>query len=58
MEEPVQQEQDEQQERQDLEYNDPNEDQGDVRRRLRDRVLLKKRKAEAEEKETNQWDFG
>lgn len=28
MEEPVQQEQDEQQERQDLEYNDPNEDQG------------------------------
>lgn len=58
MEEPVQQEQDEQQERQDLEYNDPNEDQGDVRRRLRDRDLLKKRKAEAEEKETNQWDFG
>ncbi|PWA30649.1 hypothetical protein CCH79_00009173, partial [Gambusia affinis] len=29
-----------------------------IRRRLRDRELLRKRKAEAEEKETNQWVFG
>lgn len=41
-----------------LEYMYKNEDQGDIRRRLRDRDLLKKRKAEAEEKETDQWDFG
>ncbi|CAL9700028.1 unnamed protein product [Knipowitschia caucasica] len=40
-----------------LEYNNQN-DQGDFRRRLRDRDLLKKRKAEAEEKETDEWDFG
>nr|XP_046272344.1 skin secretory protein xP2 isoform X2 [Scatophagus argus] len=32
----------------------PNEDQGGIRRRLRDRDLLRKRKAEAEEKATNQ----
>lgn len=31
---------------------------GGIRRRLRDRDLLRKRKAEAEEKETNQWVFG
>ncbi|XP_075888541.1 hemogen isoform X2 [Nelusetta ayraudi] len=43
-----------QQERQELEYKEPNEDQGGIRRRLRDRDLLRKRKAEAEEKETNQ----
>ncbi|KAM9362861.1 uncharacterized protein hemgn isoform 2-T2 [Symphorus nematophorus] len=43
-----------QQEKQELEYKDPNEDQGGIRRRLRDRDLLRKRKAEAEEKETNQ----
>lgn len=42
----------------DVEYKIQNEDQGDIRRRLRDRDLLKKRKAEAEEKETDQWDFG
>lgn len=41
-----------------LEYKIQNEDQGNIRRRLRDRDLLKKRKAEAEEKETDQWDFG
>ncbi|XP_029949910.1 uncharacterized protein hemgn isoform X2 [Salarias fasciatus] len=39
---------------QDSESKNPNEDQGGIRRRLRDRDLLKKRKAEAEEKETNQ----
>ncbi|CAN9510299.1 unnamed protein product [Ophioblennius macclurei] len=43
---------------QDSEYKNPNEDQGGIRRRLRDRDLLKKRKAEAEEKETNQWVLG
>ncbi|XP_060942203.1 uncharacterized protein hemgn [Limanda limanda] len=31
------------------------ETEGGIRRRLRDRDLLRKRKAEAEEKETNQW---
>ncbi|KAJ0050764.1 hypothetical protein NL108_005898 [Boleophthalmus pectinirostris] len=40
-----------------VEYKSQNE-QGDFRRRLRDRDLLKKRKAEAEEKETDEWDFG
>ncbi|XP_070779600.1 brain acid soluble protein 1 isoform X2 [Enoplosus armatus] len=39
---------------QESEYKNPNEDQGGIRRRLRDRDLLRKRKAEAEEKETNQ----
>ncbi|XP_054875796.1 skin secretory protein xP2 isoform X1 [Poeciliopsis prolifica] len=34
------------------------EEEGGIRRRLRDRELLRKRKAEAEEKETNQWVFG
>ncbi|XP_051239751.1 skin secretory protein xP2 isoform X2 [Dicentrarchus labrax] len=43
-----------QQEKQESEYKNPNEDQGGIRRRLRDRDLLRKRKAEAEEKETNQ----
>ncbi|XP_030613974.1 uncharacterized protein hemgn isoform X1 [Archocentrus centrarchus] len=46
------------QEKQDLEYKNPNEDEGGIRRRLRDRDLLRKRKAEAEEKETNQWVLG
>lgn len=31
---------------------------GGIHRRLRDRDLLRKRKAEAEEKETNQWVYG
>ncbi|XP_074520025.1 uncharacterized protein hemgn isoform X2 [Halichoeres trimaculatus] len=43
-----------QQENQELEYKNPEEDQGGIRRRLRDRDLLRKRKAEAEAKETNQ----
>ncbi|XP_037328864.2 uncharacterized protein hemgn isoform X2 [Pungitius pungitius] len=43
-----------QQENQESDYKNSNEDQGGIRRRLRDRDLLKKRKAEAEEKETNQ----
>ncbi|XP_022625837.1 nischarin-like isoform X1 [Seriola dumerili] len=47
-----------QQEKQESEYKNPNEDQGGIRRRLRDRDLLRKRKAEAEEKETNQWVYG
>ncbi|XP_071361388.1 hemogen isoform X3 [Trachinotus anak] len=47
-----------QQEKQESEYKNPSEDQGGIRRRLRDRDLLRKRKAEAEEKETNQWVFG
>ncbi|XP_018517074.1 calphotin isoform X1 [Lates calcarifer] len=44
--------------KQESEYKNPNDDQGGIRRRLRDRDLLRKRKAEAEEKETNQWVFG
>ncbi|XP_062386683.1 skin secretory protein xP2 isoform X2 [Sardina pilchardus] len=36
------------------ERKDPNDEEGGIRRRLRDRDLLKKRKAEAEEKATNQ----
>ncbi|KAI3353099.1 hypothetical protein L3Q82_019668, partial [Scortum barcoo] len=47
-----------QQEKQELEYKNPNEEQGGILRRLRDRDLLRKRKAEAEEKETNQWVLG
>lgn len=47
-----------QQEKQESESKNWNEDQGGIRRRLRDRDLLRKRKAEAEEKETNQWVFG
>ncbi|XP_029007553.1 uncharacterized protein hemgn isoform X2 [Betta splendens] len=43
-----------QQGKKDMEYENPNDDQGGIRRRLRDRNLLRKRKAEAEEKETNQ----
>lgn len=58
MEESVQQQPQQEPEQPDLEYKSQNEDQGDIRRRLRDRDLLKKRKAEAEEKETDQWDFG
>ncbi|XP_022073879.2 uncharacterized protein hemgn [Acanthochromis polyacanthus] len=46
-----------QQEKPESEYIKPNEEeQGGIRRRLRDRDLLKKRKAEAEEKD--QWIFG
>ncbi|XP_028299729.1 hemogen [Gouania willdenowi] len=41
-----------------LESTNSKEDEGGIRCRLRDRNLLRKRKAEAEEKETNQWDFG
>lgn len=59
MDEPLQQEvPQEQQEQPKLEFIETNEEQGGIRRRLRDRDLLRKRKAEAEEKETNQWDFG
>lgn len=58
MEESVQQELQQEPEQPELEYKSQNEDQGDIRRRLRDRDLLKKRKAEAEEKDTDQWDFG
>ncbi|XP_024145455.1 skin secretory protein xP2 isoform X1 [Oryzias melastigma] len=47
-----------QQERQELEDKIQNEEEGGIRRRLRDRDLLRKRKAEAEEKETYQWVFG
>ncbi|XP_075947472.1 hemogen [Anarhichas minor] len=47
-----------QQEKQVSEYKNLNEDQGGIRCRLRDRDLLRKRKAEAEEKETNQWVLG
>ncbi|XP_042341497.1 fibrous sheath CABYR-binding protein isoform X2 [Plectropomus leopardus] len=43
-----------QEKKQESEYKNPNEEQGGIRRRLRDRDLLRKRKAEAEEKETNQ----
>ncbi|XP_029292707.1 skin secretory protein xP2 isoform X2 [Cottoperca gobio] len=43
-----------QQEKQELEYKHLNEEQGGIRRRLRDRDLLRKRKAEAEAKETNE----
>nr|XP_046181224.1 hemogen isoform X1 [Oncorhynchus gorbuscha] len=41
-----------------LEYKNPNDNQGGIQRRLRDRDLLKKRKAEAEEKAINQWVYG
>ncbi|XP_071391966.1 cyclin-dependent kinase inhibitor 1C isoform X2 [Centroberyx affinis] len=41
-------------EKPELEYKNPDDNQGGIRRRLRDRDLLRKRKAEAEEKETNQ----
>ncbi|XP_019956782.2 hemogen isoform X1 [Paralichthys olivaceus] len=47
-----------QQDKQEMEYKNPNDDQGGIHRRLRDRDLLRKRKAEAEEKETNQWVLG
>ncbi|XP_061536095.1 uncharacterized protein hemgn [Phycodurus eques] len=44
---------------QEIEYKSQNEeDQGGIRRRLRDRELLKRRRAETEEKETYQWDLG
>ncbi|KAK2852209.1 hypothetical protein Q7C36_007410 [Tachysurus vachellii] len=36
----------------------PDDDQGGTGRRLRDRDLLRKRKAEAEERATNQWVYG
>ncbi|XP_078118171.1 hemogen isoform X2 [Sander vitreus] len=41
-------------EKQESEYKNQNEDQGGICRRLRDRDLLRKRRAEAEDKETNQ----
>ncbi|XP_061684609.1 proline-rich protein 36 isoform X3 [Syngnathoides biaculeatus] len=42
-----------------IKYKSQNEeDQGGIRRRLRDRELLKRRRAEAEEKETYQWVLG
>ncbi|XP_056266353.1 uncharacterized protein hemgn isoform X1 [Pseudoliparis swirei] len=41
-------------EKQESAYKHSNEDQGGIHHRLRDRNLLRKRKAEAEEKETNQ----
>ncbi|KAG9275754.1 hemogen [Astyanax mexicanus] len=41
-----------------VEEKAPDEDQGGIGRRLRDRDLLRKRKAEAEEKATNQWVYG
>lgn len=47
-----------QQEKQESDYVNPNEDKGGIGRRLRDRDLLRKRKAEAQEKETNQWVLG
>ncbi|XP_034401705.1 actin cytoskeleton-regulatory complex protein PAN1 isoform X1 [Cyclopterus lumpus] len=47
-----------QQEKQESEHKHSNEDQGGIRHRLRDRNLLRKRKVEAEEKETNQWVSG
>ncbi|XP_049576299.1 hemogen isoform X1 [Syngnathus scovelli] len=41
------------------EYEGQNEeDQGGIRRRLRDRELLKRKRAEAEQKETHQWVLG
>ncbi|KAM9770241.1 uncharacterized protein hemgn isoform 1-T1 [Menidia menidia] len=43
---------------QELELKNQIEEEGGIRRRLRDRDLLRKRKAEAEEKETNQWVWG
>ncbi|KAM9857269.1 uncharacterized protein hemgn isoform 2-T2 [Aulostomus maculatus] len=43
-----------QQEVQETECKSPNEDRGGIHRRLRDRELLRKRRAEAEEKETYQ----
>ncbi|XP_029605484.1 actin cytoskeleton-regulatory complex protein PAN1 isoform X1 [Salmo trutta] len=45
-------------EKPELEYKNPNDNQGGIQRRLRDRDLLKKRKAEAEEKAINQWVYG
>ncbi|XP_035025059.2 hemogen [Hippoglossus stenolepis] len=45
-----------QQEKQETEYKNPNDDQGGIHRRLRDRDLLRKRKAETEEKD--QWVLG
>ncbi|XP_018591292.1 hemogen isoform X2 [Scleropages formosus] len=39
-------------------YKEPDDNQDGIRRRLRDRELLKKRKAEAEEKATYQWVHG
>ncbi|KAL1023781.1 hypothetical protein UPYG_G00046030 [Umbra pygmaea] len=45
-------------EKPELDYNNPDDSQGGIRRRLRDRDLLKKRKAEVEEKATTQWVYG
>ncbi|KAL4640452.1 hemogen isoform X1 [Arapaima gigas] len=41
-----------------LEHKEPDDSQDGIHRRLRDRELLKKRKAEAEEKATYQWVYG
>ncbi|KAB5581317.1 hypothetical protein PHYPO_G00174190 [Pangasianodon hypophthalmus] len=41
-----------------VEVKVPDDDQGGTGRRLRDRDLLRKRKAEAEERATNQWVYG
>ncbi|XP_072534711.1 uncharacterized protein hemgn [Salminus brasiliensis] len=41
-----------------VEVKSADDDQGGIGRRLRDRDLLRKRKAEAEEKATNQWVYG
>ncbi|KAL7878160.1 hypothetical protein SRHO_G00048030 [Serrasalmus rhombeus] len=41
-----------------VEVKAPDDDKGGIGRRLRDRDLLRKRKAEAEEKATNQWVYG
>ncbi|CAL8331689.1 unnamed protein product [Lota lota] len=41
-----------------LDRQEPETNQGGILRRLRDRDLLRKRKAEAEEKETKQWVYG
>ncbi|KAF5901889.1 hemogen isoform X1, partial [Clarias magur] len=41
-----------------IEMKVPEDDQGGTGRRLRDRDLLRKRKAEAEERATNQWVYG
>ncbi|KAG7461754.1 hypothetical protein MATL_G00194490 [Megalops atlanticus] len=40
------------------EYKQPDENEGGILRRLRDRDLLRKRRAEAEEKEIYQWVYG
>ncbi|KAG5844919.1 hypothetical protein ANANG_G00133260 [Anguilla anguilla] len=41
-----------------VECKQPDDNEGGIRRRLRDRDLLRKRRAEAEEKEIYQWVYG